>query len=196
MPRPIIGLDDHKDAIKQWIFDDGLKLAQVIAKLRADHNVKLEKRTLERNLKAWGVSIRTRVTNVDELRADLTALFHDNLLSDGAICKQLNEAGHVVNVRTVMEMRRKLGLNKRKRNDTTEQDLQDTIKHLLEQEYQDEEVKKMHRDELYAYLRKKYPQHHIVGRSVVALSLSFSLRQRMAALTLCAETASITSPVK
>ncbi|KAI4853389.1 hypothetical protein E4T44_00867 [Aureobasidium sp. EXF-8845] len=166
MPRSIAGLEERKDDIRAWIVNDGVKVVDVVAKLKDEHNVVCQKRTHERNLKIWGISRRSRLDKA-ALQADLTRLFRGPQQTDGAICELLIQAGHVINVRTVMETRKKLGLHKRIRAETNEQELQNTIKHLLDNEYQDEGVVKMQRSELYTYLRHKYPEHDIIGRDRV-----------------------------
>ncbi|THX71241.1 hypothetical protein D6D08_05563 [Aureobasidium pullulans] len=165
-PKLHPGLEARKDDIRHWIVDDGLKVLQVIAKLKHEHNVVCQKRTLERNLKTWGISKRSHLDKA-ALQQELTRLFRGPHQTDGDICKLLNEAGHVVNVRTVMETRKKLGLHKRIRPETNEEVLQNTIRQLLDEEYQDEAVVKMQRSELYTYLRHKYPEHDIIGRDRV-----------------------------
>ncbi|TIA28016.1 hypothetical protein D6C78_10941 [Aureobasidium pullulans] len=89
------------------------------------------------------------------------------LKTDGAVCNLLNQVGHVINVRTVKETRKKLGLRKLIQPDAVEQDLQHTIKSLLAKEYQNEAVLRMHRSEPYEYLRQGYPDLNIVGRDRV-----------------------------
>lgn len=166
MTNPIAGLKDRKEDLRQWICDDGLTILQAIEKLATEHNVICKKRTLERNLKAWGISRRDKPDKA-ALQAELTRLFRGPHMSDEAISNLLNQAGHVVTRRYVMDTRKKLGLHKRIRPETNEQDLQNTIKHLLTEEYRNEQVLKMHRGELYTYLRNKYPDLHIIGRDRV-----------------------------
>lgn len=180
MVNPITGLKNHKEDIRQWICEDGLTVLQAVEKLEKEHNVICKKRTLERNLKAWGISRRDK-SDKAALQAELTRLFRGPHMSDEAISSLLSQAGHVITRRHVMHTRKKLGLHKRIRPDTNEQDLQNTIKHLLNQEYQDEKVLKMHRGELYTHLRNKYPDRHIVGRDRVyniAREMNPQLRRR------------------
>ncbi|KAG9580624.1 hypothetical protein KCU86_g23686, partial [Aureobasidium melanogenum] len=61
MPPPIAGLHERKEDIKQWICDDHLTVLQVIDKLKTEHNVVCQKRTLERNLRTWGFSRRNKL---------------------------------------------------------------------------------------------------------------------------------------
>lgn len=166
MPPPIAGIVERKEDLRKWIWEDGLTVQQVIQKLDTEHNVTCKKRTLERHLRNWGISKRSQ-PDKDAIQEQLTKLFHGPYQTDGAISKVLNDAGHVINQRTVMEMRKKLNLHKRVRPETDEQALQNTIKDVLTQEYKDEHVVKMHRGELYTYLRGKYPDKGIVGRDRV-----------------------------
>lgn len=166
MTPPIAGIVERKEDLRKWICEDGLTVLQVIEKLEAEHNVTCKKRTLERHLRNWGLSKRSQ-PDKDAIQEQLTQLFHGPYQTDRAISKILNDAGHVINPRTVMETRKKLGLHKRIRPETDEQSLQDTIKTVLIQEYKDEHVVKMHRGELYTYLRGKYPDLNIVGRDRV-----------------------------
>ncbi|KAI5238511.1 hypothetical protein E4T42_08953 [Aureobasidium subglaciale] len=180
MTRPTAGLDDRKDDIRKWIHQDGLKLVEVVDKLKTEHNVICRKRTLERNLKLWGFSKRAKVDKA-AVQEELINLFRGPHLTDRAICARLNETGHAINVRTVMETRKKLGLHKRIRPDTNEDDLLNTIKDLLQVEYQDEKVLKMQRSELYSYLRQKYPDLNIVGRDrvfAIARDMNPTLKRR------------------
>jgi transposase len=163
MPRPIIGLDERKDDIERWIVHDGVKIIDVVARLKNDYNINIQKRTLERNLQAWGLTTRSRMSKA-ALQQELTRLFRGPHMTDQEICKSLNDQGHVINPRTVMDTRKRMGLHKRIRHDTKEEDLQATIRQLLQVEYQDEAVLKMERSELYTYLKTKYPEHHITGR--------------------------------
>lgn len=166
MTPSIQGLKERKEDLRQWISVDGLTILQAIEKLATEHNVICKKRTLERNLKIWGISRRDK-PDKDALQAELTRLFRGPRLSDEAISDILNQAGHRVTRRYVMDTRKKLGLHKRIRPETNEEDLQKTIKHLLTEEYKNDEVLKMHRGELYTYLRDKYPDLHIIGRDRV-----------------------------
>lgn len=166
MPPPIAGLLDRKEDIEKWICEDDLTVLQVIDKLKTDHNVVCQKRTLERWLKTWGFSRRNKLDK-PALHEELTRLFRGPHMTDEAICNLLSESGYVVTRRYVMDTRKKLGLHKRIRPETSEQDLLKTIKDLLIQEYKNEEVLKMHRGELYTYLRHKYPDLNIIGRDRV-----------------------------
>ncbi|KAI5264756.1 sterol reductase/lamin B receptor [Aureobasidium subglaciale] len=180
MPRPIAGLDDRKDDISKWIHEDSLTLVGVVDKLKTEHNVICRKRTLERNLKLWGFSKRVKVDKT-AVQEELIKWFRGPHLTDQAICARLHETGHAINVRTVMETRKKLGLHKRIRPDTNEDDLLNTIKDLLQVEYQDEKVLKMQRSELYSYLRQKYPDLNIVGRDrvfTIARDMNPTLKRR------------------
>ncbi|KAG9662393.1 hypothetical protein KCU64_g1982, partial [Aureobasidium melanogenum] len=182
MPPPIAGLHERKEDIKQWICDHHLTVLQVIDKLKTEHNVVCQKRTLERNLRTWGFSRRNKLDKA-VLQDELTRLFHGPHMTDEAICHLLSEAGYVVTRRYVMDTRKKLGLHKRIRPETSEQDLLKTIKDLLIQEYQNEDVLKMHRGELYTYLRQKYPDLNIIGRDRVyniAREMNPQLRRRYA----------------
>ncbi|KAH0282685.1 hypothetical protein M436DRAFT_44272 [Aureobasidium namibiae CBS 147.97] len=166
MPPPIAGIVERKEDLRRWIWEDGLTVQQVIEKLEAEHKITCKKRTLERHLRNWGISKRSQ-PDKDAIQEQLTKLFHGPYQTDVAISKILNDAGHVINRRTVMETRKKLGLHKRVRPETDEQALQDTIKDVLTEEYKDEHVVKMHRGELYTHLREKYPELKIVGRDRV-----------------------------
>ncbi|KAI4806243.1 hypothetical protein E4T44_10918 [Aureobasidium sp. EXF-8845] len=137
MPAAIAGLVERKEDLRKWIWEDKLTVLQVIKKLETDHNIVCRKRTLERNLRNWGISKRSK--------PDQAAIQH----------------------RTVMETRKKLGLHKRLRPEVDEQDLQNTIKDVLTTEFQDEKVLKMQRSELYNHLRQKYPDLNLVGRDRV-----------------------------
>jgi hypothetical protein len=166
MPAAIAGLVERKEDLRRWIWEDKLTVLEVIKKLETDHNVICRKRTLERNLRNWGISKRSKPDQA-AIQEELTRLFHGPYKTDRAICDILNEAGHVINKRTVMETRKKLGLHKRLRPEVDEQDLQNIIKDVLTTEFQDEQVQKMQRGELYTYLRGKYPDLNLVGRDRV-----------------------------
>lgn len=166
MPAATAGLVERKADLRRWIWDDKLTVLQVIEKLEKEHNVVCRKRTLERHLRNWGISKRSKPDQA-AIQEELTRLFRGPYLTDRSISKILNDAGHVINPRTVMETRKKLGLIKRLRPETDQQDLQNTIKDVLTEEYQDEKVLKMHRGELYTYLRQKYPDLNLVGRDRV-----------------------------
>ena len=166
MPPPIAGIVERKEDLRKWIWEDGLTVLQAIEKLETEHHVTCKKRTLERHLRNWGISKRSQ-PDKDAIQEQLTKLFHGPYQTDRAISKILNDAGHSINPRTVMETRKKLGLHKRVRPETDEQALQDIIKTVLAEEYKDEHVVRMHRGELYTYLRGKYPDLKIVGRDRV-----------------------------
>jgi transposase len=166
MPAAIAGLVERKEDLRRWIWKDKLTVLEVIKKLETDYNVVCRKRTLERNLRNWGISKRSKL-NQAAIQEELTRLFHGPYKTDRAISEILNEAGHVINKRTVMETRKKLGLHKRLRPEADEQELQNTIKDVLTTEFQDEKVLKMQRSELYDYLRQKYPDLNLVGRDRV-----------------------------
>ncbi|CAD0114992.1 unnamed protein product [Aureobasidium uvarum] len=182
MPKPIEGLEARKEDLRKWICEDDMTIKQAIEKLKTEHNVVCQKRTLERNLRLWDISRRKKL-NKEALQQELTRLFRGPRLTDETIAKILTDAGHVINQRTVMETRKKLGLHKRIRPETNEQDLQNTIKELLVDEYKNDQVLKMHRGELYTYLREKYPHLNIVGRDRVyniAREMNPQLRRRYA----------------
>ncbi|KAH0359779.1 hypothetical protein KCU65_g9784, partial [Aureobasidium melanogenum] len=166
MGPPIAGLLERKEDIRQWICEDDLAVLQVIDKLKTEHNVICQKRTLERWLRTWGFSRRNKL-NKPALHEELTRLFRGPHMTDEAICSLLSESGYVVTRRYIMDTRKKLGLHKRIRPETSEQDLLKTIKDLLIEEYKNEQVLKMHRGELYTYLRHKYPDLNIIGRDRV-----------------------------
>jgi hypothetical protein len=166
MPAAIAGLVERKEDLRRWIWEDKLTVLEVIKKLETDYNVVCRKRTLERNLRNWGISKRSKPDQA-AIQEELTRLFHGPYKTDRAICEILNEAGHVINKRTVMETRKKLGLHKRLRPEVDEQELQNTIKDVLTTEFQDENVLKMQRSQLYTYLRGKYPDLNLVGRDRV-----------------------------
>jgi transposase len=166
MSPAVAGLVDRKEDLRKWIWEDKLTVLQVIEKLDTEFNVVCRKRTLERNLRNWGISKRSKPDQA-AIHEELTRLFHGPHLTDRAIADIMNEAGHVINKRTVMETRKKLGLHKRLRPEADESELQKTIKDVLTTEYQDERVLKMQRGELYAYLRQKYPDLNLVGRDRV-----------------------------
>ncbi|KAG9558994.1 hypothetical protein KCU71_g3466, partial [Aureobasidium melanogenum] len=166
MAPPIAGLLERKDDVKHWICEDDLTVLQVIDKLKTEHNVICQKRTLERWLRTWGFSRRNKLDK-PALHDELTRLFRGPHMTDEAICNLLSASGYVVSRRYVMDTRKKLGLHKRIRPETSEQDLSKTIKDLLIQEYKNDQVLKMHREELYTYLRHKYPDLNIIGRDRV-----------------------------
>ncbi|KAI4717893.1 hypothetical protein E4T48_05898 [Aureobasidium sp. EXF-10727] len=166
MPKPIEGLEARKEDLRKWVCEQDLSVKKVIEKLKTEHNVICQKRTLERHLKLWDISKRTKM-NKEALQQELTRLCRGPQMTDEAIANILNQAGHVINPRTVMDTRKRLGLHKRIRPEVNEQDLQKTIKELLVEEYKNEEVLKMHRGELYTYMRQKYPHLNIVGRDRV-----------------------------
>ncbi|KAH0376074.1 hypothetical protein KCU92_g9941, partial [Aureobasidium melanogenum] len=166
MAPPIAGLLERKDDVKHWICEDDLTVLQVIDKLKTEHNVICQKRTLERWLRTWGFSRRNKLDK-PALHDELTRLFRGPHMTDEAICNLLSASGYVVSRRYVMDTRKKLGLHKRIRPETSEQDLTKTIKDLLIREYKNDQVLKMHREELYTYLRHKYPDLNIIGRDRV-----------------------------
>ena len=163
MVRPTINITHLRDEITKWVLEEKLKLGLIVDRLKNDHNIKLTTRTLVRNLTAWDIYVQPRLRNKVEIRKKLESMFFESQFTDEQICDQLKEDGHEITPHSLRRMRKQMGLNKRIIAGT-EEELEKTIKDLLVKEYENPEAKQLGRSEIYARLRSKYPEHHIVGR--------------------------------
>ncbi|KAK6441032.1 hypothetical protein LTR95_002739 [Oleoguttula sp. CCFEE 5521] len=113
MPRLKIHLEPYTDQIRTWIEDEKLTHPEVIARLAALHNVKLEPRTLRTFLAEANISTAGAYAKAHDLNARITQLHYQVQCSDAEALRILADDGFKVDKRRLQRMRLALGLKQR-----------------------------------------------------------------------------------
>ena len=77
MPAREINLNPFKDHIIAW-FNDGMSSEEITERLANDHSIACTDRTIERQLKIWGIRRRPRVLETAALRLKFVTMFYMN----------------------------------------------------------------------------------------------------------------------
>jgi len=113
MPRPSFPLDQFKEEIRHWIYNEN-STAEVIAErvsARLGQNCTL--RTIERRLQQWGFNRRNTIQESTELRLQIALLFQKSY-NDANIVRRLNKDGQgPISERQVARIRKKMGFVRR-----------------------------------------------------------------------------------
>jgi hypothetical protein len=113
MPRAILPLDQFKENIRYWIFEENLSNIEIAHRI----SVRLDKpcsfRTIENRLRDWGFNRRNHVKDSTELRLRIAVLFQQSY-SDQNIVRQLErEDLGPISARQVAIIRKKIGFVRR-----------------------------------------------------------------------------------
>ena len=162
MVRPSIDYTSWRPFIENCFHSDQ-SVDTVRTRLLEEHGVAITKRTLERTLASWGISARPRTGDSPALRAAIIMLFYRYRLSDKAMVAWLRKRNHEVTPRGIKTIRLQIGLV-RQIDAASQAAVEQIIHQLLVKEYDSGVIEDFGRGNLYAYMRKKYPEHQIIGR--------------------------------
>lgn len=164
--RKPIDYSAHREIITNLIVNEKRTIRQVLDILKEEHGaVGYTKTTLERNLRRWDIFIHKPVPDSEELRARVMDMFYQWRLKDDEMVELLVEDGYEISKLSLRVLRKKMGLGKRVKPQQYDE-LSATIRDVLLKEMEDGAIQDMGREDLYAYIRNKYSQHHIIGRYV------------------------------
>jgi hypothetical protein len=111
MAPPKINLDCLRANITLWARTNKSS-AQIIEKLRQEHGIRVNSRTLERRLRDWQVRRRVITDDCPKLRAQIAILFRMNC-SDDEMVTELVYCRYRINKTQVARLRKELGLLRR-----------------------------------------------------------------------------------
>lgn len=111
--RAKIDLEEYRDAITAWC-TEGLHHLQVAHNMKTKFGVTVSLRTIERQLKAWNIVVRTRIrpTETPKLLQQIECLFWMNL-TDQEIHTIMVKDGFHIGFKSVVRLRRSIGLARR-----------------------------------------------------------------------------------
>ncbi len=115
MPRPKLQLEDYVDEISYLLHEREETIEDVIDFLRSTYGISLNRRTLIRRMKEWGISKRADnacPTLVEAIRIS----FFDGWKNDDEIAEELQDAGFRTSARQVQAVRLVQGMKRRARD--------------------------------------------------------------------------------
>ena len=113
MPRPSIPIDQFKEDIRRWVFEDSYTAEKVADLVSLRLGQPCTPRTIKRRLKEWGFHQRNWVQDTTELRLRIAILFQQSY-SDENIVRQLEKEDRgPISVRQVAKIRKKIGFVRR-----------------------------------------------------------------------------------
>ncbi|KAI8944560.1 hypothetical protein F4801DRAFT_204824 [Xylaria longipes] len=113
MPRPRSGIDEFRDEIVTS-YEAGVTVA-AIYKSVTEKGCACTIRTLERRMKAWGLSGQRQAQRSDEIVSRIKFLFIEQGLTDEAIQQDLADAGFSTTLCAIKHMRVRNGMKRRYR---------------------------------------------------------------------------------
>ena len=113
MPNLPLPLDQFKDDISKWIYQDLLTTKEVASQLSIRLGRPCSVRTLGNRLQEWGFSRRNQVDDSSTLRLQIAILFQQSY-SDENIVRQLARSSQItISIRQVARIRKKIGFVRR-----------------------------------------------------------------------------------
>jgi transposase len=112
MPRHSLPLDQFKENIRSWVFDENLSNDEIASRISVRLRKPCTSRTIERRLHDWGFSRRNTIQDTTELRLRIAVLFQLSY-SDRNIVRQLVKEGQQISERQVARIRKRIGFVRR-----------------------------------------------------------------------------------
>jgi hypothetical protein len=113
MPNPRLPLDQFKDEVYNWIYNDHETTQEIARRLAVRLGRPCTSRTIKTRLLDWGFSQRNQVKDTTALRLQIALLFQKSY-SDLHIVQQLSQDGQlVISIRQVASIRKKIGFVRR-----------------------------------------------------------------------------------
>lgn len=155
--RPAQDLYEFQEEILSR-FREGETIKAITESLWDNYGLKINSRTVQRRLKEWGVTRRTKTIHHNNLDNQIMTLFFQCGLSDDEMCLVLQKQGFTIGPPGIRGRRRRLGLH-RKLSDYTI--IEARIQEAVQNELNKGNIEGYRRGYLHTYFRSK---QHIVSR--------------------------------
>ena len=113
MVKTAIDLGPYKAQMITWFQDENKTANEIVELLCSLYNVTIVSQTVQRRLKDWGITKRTRVENTATLRARIAYMFCILGFTDNEILHALKEEGHRIEKTSLVRIRREQRLWRR-----------------------------------------------------------------------------------
>src|ERR1700722_17947212 len=111
--RTTIDLGHYKAQIIAWFQDENKTRDEIAQLLLSSYDITVASKTVQRRLKDWGITKRTRVESTAELRARIAYFFCVLGFTDNEIVHALQIEGHQIEKTSVVRIRREQRLWRR-----------------------------------------------------------------------------------
>ena len=113
MVKTQIDLGPYKAQIIIWFQDENKTADEIVELLRSSYDKMVALRTIQRRLKDWGITKRTRAENIAALRARIAYMFCILGFTDIEMLHALKEEGHQIKKTSLVRIRREQRLWRR-----------------------------------------------------------------------------------
>ena len=111
--RTTVDLSQYKAQIITWFQDENKTAQEIVQLLRESYDATVALRTIQRRLKDWGITKRTRAENTATLRARIAYMFCILGFTDNEMLHALKEEGHRIEKTSLVRIRREQRLWRR-----------------------------------------------------------------------------------
>ena len=133
--RTAIDLEPYKAQMISWFQDENMTTNEIAESLRSSYEIAIVPRTIQRRLKDWGITKRTRVENTAKLRARIAYMFCMLGFTDDEMLHALKIEGYQIGKTSLERIRREQRLWRRLSifdRAALEEQLQEAIKEELD----------------------------------------------------------------
>ena len=111
--RTAIDLEPYKAQVITWFQDENKTADEIVELLRSSYDKSTSPRTVQRRLKDWGITKRTRVENTAVLRARIGYMFCVLGFTDNEMLHALKHEGYRIEKTSLVRIRREQRLWRR-----------------------------------------------------------------------------------
>jgi hypothetical protein len=108
-----IDLEPYKAQMISWFQDDNMAANEISESLRSSYDIIVVPRTIQRRLKDWGITKRTRVENTAKLRARIAYMFCVLGFTDNEMLHALKIEGYQLGRTSLVRIQREQRLWRR-----------------------------------------------------------------------------------
>jgi hypothetical protein len=111
--RTIVDLSLYKAQIITWFQDENKTAEEIVQLILELYNEKIALRTVQRRLKDWNITKRTRIENTSTLQARIAYMFCVLGFTDSEILHALKHEGYRIEMTSLVRIRRQQRLWRR-----------------------------------------------------------------------------------